>query len=90
MEYLTANRVESVSSGLISDSISLIAFWSFPPDDFQKVNVDAAWNVCPPSTGFGVVCRDSRGMMKGASASFVDLDFSPTIAVLYVIIKDLN
>lgn len=54
------------------------------------MNVDAAWNSCPTSTGFGAVCRDSSGMIKGASASFVDLDFSPTIAELRVVAEGLN
>lgn len=65
-------------------------FWIPPDEGVFKVNVDAAWSNNPSKTGYGAICRDSRGEVKGALASSIDLVFSPPFAELKTISEGLK
>lgn len=53
---------------------------------FWKLNADAAWSSCPPSTGLGsIIIRDSEGVVCGVVASFSDVNFPLPIVELMAI-----
>lgn len=80
---------EGTSTELVTPKGSLIV-WKPPPKEVVKLNVDAAWSSDPSTTGMGAILRDWTGQLIGASARFVDLDFSPPLAEILAIWEGLK
>lgn len=59
-------------------------------DKLWKLNVDAAWQSSPPSTGIGAICRDPLGVVVGALTSHYDMDFTPPMAEMMAIIEGMK
>lgn len=54
------------------------------------MNVDASWDSHPPSTGVGIIFRNSEGLIKGAKCALFDVEYMGPNAELWIIIEGLK
>lgn len=90
MEFSRINKRDSFYINIEAcSSRDQHASWSSPPENFWKLNVDAVWSSSPHSNGFGVICRDSAGLIRAVFALSLDVDFKAPIVELRAIVEGI-